>query len=129
MLLNNLYKILLLEKDSNGYMVKAQIELNPGHPIFDGHFPGNPVLPGVCTVQIIREILEQVMDKPLWMTGATNIKYLGFIVPTNQPRVEYVLQLKHTDEGVLTCSASVLSNGTAVCSFKGEFRAEVGGNR
>ena len=28
------------------------VEIDPTHPIFEGHFPDQPVLPGVCMVQI-----------------------------------------------------------------------------
>lgn len=34
-----------------------RVRLDAAHPIYAGHFPGNPVLPGVCTLQIVRECL------------------------------------------------------------------------
>jgi len=33
-------------------IVKADITLNPLHPIFEAHFPGRPILPGVYMVQL-----------------------------------------------------------------------------
>ena len=30
------------------------VELNPQHPVYKGHFPDMPVAPGVCNIQIIR---------------------------------------------------------------------------
>ena len=32
--------------------LKAIIELNPAHDVFKGHFPNNPVTPGVCMLQV-----------------------------------------------------------------------------
>lgn len=36
-----------------------RVRLDAAHPVYAGHFPGNPVLPGVCTLQIVRECLER----------------------------------------------------------------------
>jgi 3-hydroxyacyl-[acyl-carrier-protein] dehydratase len=37
----------------------VKIELNPTHAIFSGHFPNNPILPGVCALQIAKELLQK----------------------------------------------------------------------
>jgi 3-hydroxyacyl-[acyl-carrier-protein] dehydratase len=51
---------------SNGSSsLEASFLLNPKHAIFAGHFPGQPVVPGVCMLQIIKEGLEQALDKKL----------------------------------------------------------------
>jgi 3-hydroxyacyl-[acyl-carrier-protein] dehydratase len=99
----------------------AEIELDASHPLFEGHFPGNPILPGVCTVQIIRELLEQSMQKSLSMTKAGNIKYLGFVNPVTMPVLMFQLQIKSAEAADIICSATVSAHGASVCSFKGEF--------
>jgi 3-hydroxyacyl-[acyl-carrier-protein] dehydratase len=121
MLLNKLYKITGLHEntDTSGFM--AEIELNPRHPLFEGHFQGNPILPGVCTVQIIKELLEQSVQKPLRMTKAANIKYLGFVNPLTMPLLTFQFQVKSADASTISCFAFVSARGVSVCSFKGEF--------
>ncbi len=99
----------------------AEIELDASHPLFEGHFPGNPILPGVCTVQIIRELVEQFLQKSLYMTKAGNIKYLGFVNPVTMPLLSFQVNLKEADNRIILCSASVSAPGISVCSFKGEF--------
>ena len=47
MLLDNFYTILSSES-SDSTIWTIQIKLNPGHPVYQGHFPGHPVVPGVC---------------------------------------------------------------------------------
>jgi 3-hydroxyacyl-[acyl-carrier-protein] dehydratase len=121
MLLNKLYTIRNLDKSADGSGFKAEIELDPGHPVFEGHFPGNPILPGVCTVQIIRELLEQSLQKSLLMSKAGNIKYLGFVNPVTMPVLSFHLQIKSTDAACISCSATVSAQGISICSFKGEF--------
>ena len=121
MLLNKLYKTRSLDTNSDGSGFMAEIELDPNHPLFEGHFPGNPILPGVCTVQIIRELLEQSVQKSLRMTKAGNIKYLGFVNPATMPLLAFQLQIKPAEGTNIFCSATVSSRGVSVCSFKGEF--------
>jgi 3-hydroxyacyl-[acyl-carrier-protein] dehydratase len=121
MLLNNLYTLssfgFSVAKDN----ISARILLNNEHPVFKGHFPGNPILPGVCTVQIIRELLEKAMEKELMLIKASNIKYLGFINPTTIPEIQFDLIIKNTETGSVGCNATVSAAGNALCSFKGEF--------
>jgi 3-hydroxyacyl-[acyl-carrier-protein] dehydratase len=121
MLLNKLYKITSLNANADGSGFLAEIELDASHPLFEGHFPGNPILPGVCTVQIIRELLEQSLHKSLSMTKAGNIKYLGFVSPVTMPVLTFQLQVKSADAATISCSAMVSAPGASVCSFKGEF--------
>lgn len=53
MLLENFYKIIHIKEREDGKQ-EIEIELNPGHVLYQGHFPGQPVVPGVCTLQIIK---------------------------------------------------------------------------
>lgn len=121
MLLNKLYVLSSLELSEEQDKITAYILLNREHPVFEGHFPGNPILPGVCTVQIIREILEMSLGKDLLLTRAGNIKYLGFINPVTTSEIHFDLVLKNPETGPLSCSALVSAGGTTLCSFKGEY--------
>ena len=121
MLLNDLYTINDVRKDNANNAVKISITLNPSHRIFPGHFPGNPVLPGVCTVQIIKELLSDHLKKELILKKAGTIKYLSFINPEVNRIMDVELQLKDAEDGLLACTAKVFYEAKVFCSFKGEF--------
>ncbi len=121
MLVNKLYKVRSLSSNPDGSGLQAEIELYPDHPVFGGHFPGNPILPGVCTVQIIKELLEQSLQKSLRMTKAGSIKYLGFVNPVSMPKLTFRLQVKTMESSHISCSATVSAIEQTVCSFKGEY--------
>ena len=53
MLLENFYKIIHIKEREDGKQA-IEIELNPGHVLYQGHFPGQPVVPGVGSVVIER---------------------------------------------------------------------------
>ena len=77
----------------------AKITINKDHIIFKGHFPGNPVMPGVCMIQIIKEITEKIVNKTLFMQSANNIKFMAIINPFLTPELELQLEIIET-EGV-----------------------------
>lgn len=60
------------------------ILLNPNHQVYKGHFPGQPVVPGVIQVQILRELLEQAFNKKFFIKEVISAKYLNVIVPDNK---------------------------------------------
>jgi 3-hydroxyacyl-[acyl-carrier-protein] dehydratase len=122
--LNDLYTIKNIRRDINSNKITIQIELNHSHGIFKGHFPGNPILPGVCTVQILKELLTGHLKKNLVLKKAGSIKYLSFINPEVNKLLNFNLQLKDGEEGQIFCNATVFYEATVFCSFKGEFGAK-----
>ncbi len=121
MLLNNLYTIESCESSPAGDKITFVVLLNKEHAVFSGHFPGNPILPGVCTVQIIRELLEVKLGKAFRLVRAGNIKYLGFINPLTEAHVRFELLIRPAEAGTTGCQATVSARGSVRCSFKGEY--------
>ena len=85
-LLNDFFKILNYEPSPGS--VKARISINKDHKILEGHFPGLPIVPGVCMMQIIREIMEVVIEKSMSLTAADNMKFLSVINPEQNTEVD-----------------------------------------
>ena len=65
-ILTDFYTLQSSEKEENGRFI-AKITLNKDHDIFNGHFPGNPVTPGVCMMQIVKELTEEFTGKQLFL--------------------------------------------------------------
>lgn len=97
MLLKDFYIVNSLTHD-NG-QATASITINKDHEIFKGHFPDNPVTPGVCMMQIIKELTEQVINKKLLMESASNVKFMAIINPENTPDLNLILDIIETDTG------------------------------
>ncbi len=93
-ILKNFYSVENIEQQDSVY--SAYITLNPRHEIFGGHFPGNPVTPGVCMMQIVKELTEKITDKKLTLTSASNVKFMAIINPEETP--ELTLELNITEE-------------------------------
>lgn len=98
MLIKNLYKILSIERE--GDKVNTTIFIYKEHEVFKGHFPNDPVMPGVCMIQIIKEITEQVVDKKLFMAQSNNIKFKAIINPETHPELQLQLTIKNDREHI-----------------------------
>jgi 3-hydroxyacyl-[acyl-carrier-protein] dehydratase len=67
------------------------------HAIFKGHFPGQPVLPGVCMMEMVAEITGDHLKKSLRISGGPLIKFLRMIDPQINPVI--CLEIKYSESG------------------------------
>lgn len=68
--------------------LKANIVLNEMDDVFKGHFPKNPILPGVAQLEIIKEILSVEFNRPVELKQLVNCKYLKIINPIESKQIE-----------------------------------------
>jgi 3-hydroxyacyl-[acyl-carrier-protein] dehydratase len=99
------------------------VSLNASHPIYQGHFPGKPVVPGVCQVQMIKELVEKAAGHPLNLTESDNIKFLSMINPKVNPQLEIHLIIKVISEQKYAATATIVSGATLFLKFKGKFES------
>lgn len=73
------------------------LRINVAHPVFAGHFPDNPIVPGAILLQICCNLLSQTLNKKMVLTEAKNIKYLNIILPNQNPEISYIIQWENFD--------------------------------
>lgn len=78
----NLYNI--LNKETDGEVTTYTISLLPSCVIYAAHFPGMPITPGVCQIQIVKELLEDNLNKALTIQGVRNAKFVSVLSPENK---------------------------------------------
>jgi 3-hydroxyacyl-[acyl-carrier-protein] dehydratase len=110
MLIEGLYTIQSLEQ--NDQEVKASVKLNAAHDVFKGHFPDSPVMPGVCMIQMIKEITEQTLGKKLFLNVASNVKFMAIINPVVNETIDLLLTISES-EGIVKVK-NVTSYGDTV---------------
>lgn len=98
-ILTDFYTLKSSEKAENGSFV-ANISLNKDHDIFKGHFPGNPVTPGVCMMQIVKELTEEFTGKKLFLKSASNVKFMAIINPFETPDLVLQLDINQGEEEI-----------------------------
>lgn len=117
MLIAQLYNV--LSRETTGDMAwLVNVELNDKHSIYQGHFPGNPVLPGVCTLQIIKECLDELMGTTLQYAQVSSCKFLSAINPTLTPRLQIALTAKPLEDGQIQLVAEGKTGDTDFIKLK-----------
>ena len=100
--------------DQHDGKINAILEINAKHTIFEGHFPGQPVVPGVCMMQMVKEILESVEGKRLLIDEAPNIKLLSVLNPNENNVVDSSISIdERVGDNQLKISATI-TNGSVV---------------
>lgn len=116
---NKLYKV--IQKDSAGLKGSFVLELNPSCFIYQAHFPGEPITPGVCIVQMGKELLEELLGE-VWqrkveteITKVKNVKFLSVISPNESTVINFQIKKVEVSEKdpEIKAQISVLSEDEA----------------
>lgn len=68
-----------------GEALTAIIGYDAEHAVFEGHFPGNPIVPGVCTINMLTDIVRLQLGAGYELQGAASVKFLQLIRPGDRP--------------------------------------------
>lgn len=105
---NSLYCI--VSKEEAEASVSYDIQLDANHFIYQVHFPGEPITPGVCIIQIAKELLEDVVGERLLIQAVKNVKFLHVISPVEMPHITYVFEKITFDDTMKTTKVVALVN-------------------
>jgi 3-hydroxyacyl-[acyl-carrier-protein] dehydratase len=104
-----------------GFDIKADLVINAAHKIFEGHFPGHPVVPGVCMMQMVKEIIEQVIGKKTNLASAGEMKFLAIIDPQENTNIQAALKYNIEENGKMAVTAALFKDERIYFKFKGQF--------
>ena len=108
---NNLYKI--ESESADGY----RVSLIADSIIYKAHFPGKPITPGVCIIQIASELLGLLTGLTLSLIEVVNAKYLAVINPLETPEVTYTFSKFVRDDAARTLKVQVVvTSETTTCT-------------
>lgn len=110
------YKIKLNEAGH----IKALLSINRHHGIFKGHFPENPVTPGVTQLEMIRQVLSCCIEKDLMLTEAKDFKFIAPILPPNTDGIELNIDYKK-EQGKISTRCVLSRNEQVFTKIRGTF--------
>lgn len=65
----------------------SEVEIGPDSPWFSGHFPGDPIVPGVAQLGLVLEALQQTREHPITITEISRIRFRRIIRPNEPIRI------------------------------------------
>ncbi|WP_207798847.1 3-hydroxyacyl-ACP dehydratase [Taibaiella soli] len=116
--MNDFYTVHDLKQEEN--TVTGKILFNQQHEIFKGHFPGQPVVPGVCTMQIVKEIVAQQTGTTLTIRNTGQVKFLQLILPEVAPVFTISWKIAGNE---LSVDASFKNDQTAIFKMTAQMEA------
>jgi 3-hydroxyacyl-[acyl-carrier-protein] dehydratase len=140
MLMNDLF--IVNEWRPGDGTLTATFHLPASHRIFEGHFPGRPVVPGACLVELVREMAGSLMGEDMLLIRADQVKFIKMIVPVPDGSVTMTGSARDGDvtmtvtgkqrqagewqAGEWQVVAEALYGGSVCFRFRGIFRAGSG---
>ena len=92
--------------------IEADIHVPPDSPWFSGHFPGDPILPGVAQIGMVKDVIRQARGQDLSVSGVRRVRFKQIIRPDDKLKL-VAAPLK---ENTGAYSFRILVENEAVCS-------------
>lgn len=107
LLKKHFYTVESTSTESNTHKVVVKIDAK--HSIFKGHFPQQPVVPGVCTIQMVKECLSDLLGKSIRYTSIPMCKFISSIIPSDDPvELSIVVGSENSFQAVVSLNGAVM---------------------
>ena len=111
-LIGDFYNIEKSVPVADGMVYGFDVRLNPEHFIFKAHFPGHPITPGVCLMQMVAELASVAEGCNLFVRNIKNVKYTGVVSPDDNTRLSFIFTSRtETGDGGLKVQTLVTAAG------------------
>lgn len=92
------------------------IEFDPAFAGFDGHFEGNPIVPGVCLIELARVHAEQVLNRELRTETINQCRFRSPVLSGMSANCK--LHLCPLDEHHVRIQSAIRVGGTLACQVR-----------
>lgn len=106
-----------------GESIHATFYVDPAREIFKGHFPGEPLLPGVYTVESMAQAADVLLlsteryagKVPLFL-GINNVRFAKKILPGETLELRGSILRERQEKAIATCAVEVYTHGELAAS-------------
>lgn len=117
MLIKDFYTVVSCEKAQNS--IVCRVKLNADHEVYKGHFPQRPITPGVCNIQIIKEIAQMLTGNKYSFKKIDKCRLPAMVTPDGTPDLDVKVDFIDP-ENPLKISASIFFDQTIFMALSGE---------
>jgi 3-hydroxyacyl-[acyl-carrier-protein] dehydratase len=116
----------IVDLDVSGRTARAEAIVPQTSTIFEGHFPGRPLMPGVLLIESMAQTSGWLIiglvkfERMPFLAAVKEAKLRTFVVPGD--RLEISASLVHDGSGFALTKAAVTVGGKTVCSAELTFR-------
>ncbi len=93
--------------------ITARVEFSGESPWFEGHFPQEPILPGIAQLAVVHDLLCKALEENLPVREVSRVRFKRKINPHDRLTVTVTLSdnLKDPHKFRLTCGDDLVCNG------------------
>lgn len=113
---NKYYELVGIVRE--GEEARFRIRLLPECEVYRGHFPGNPVCPGVCNIEVVRECAMRLSGRKLFISHVKQCRLTAVATPAECSELDVVLRMQ-PGEGAFAVSAKMMDGGKTYLEYKG----------
>lgn len=109
----------IVDLDLRNKTVRAEAEIPENSTIFEGHFPGYPLMPGVLLIETMAQtsgwlIIGHVkFERMPFLAAVKEAKFRTFVTPGT--KLDVTAQIIHDGSGYAVTKASIKVAGKAIC--------------
>ena len=89
----------------------ARVTTDSGSPWFAGHFPGDPVLPGIAQLKMVADLIAGLKKNELYLTGLSRVRFKKIVRPGEPLDIHAVPASKENQYAF-----RITSSGRDICS-------------
>ena len=93
------------------------INLNSEHFIYKAHFPNNPITPGVCIVQIVKELYSYQTNKKFFLNKIKNMKFSHPIIPNEHKQITVKISSASEDNKTHKLKVEIINSDILFTKF------------
>jgi 3-hydroxyacyl-[acyl-carrier-protein] dehydratase len=98
MLLKDFYSVLNSSEENGKH--STQIKINKKHELYNGHFPGRPVTPGVILMNLFKEEAERRCGYKLQFKRGNNVKFMAVVDPNSDAILNLETEITEENQGI-----------------------------
>ncbi len=117
-LVKDYYTITRQYKEGESYVF--EVDLNEKCAVYQGHFPEEPIAPGVCNIQLIKECAEIAIQQKLQLQVLQRCRFLKLIIPQENKSFMIKINVGFSEEKCMVF-AQVIAEQEIYLDLKGIF--------
>ncbi len=103
-----------VENMEEGSHIVTRFHVTPDWNIFQGHFPGAPVLPGIYTVECMGQAADILLlscaryaGTTPFLVGINDIRFISKVAPGDTLEIHATISSERLEKGIVACTAEV----------------------
>ena len=109
----------IIDLDLAGLTIRCEATVPTASTIFEGHFPGYPLMPGVLLIETMAQtsgwlvVAANRFERMPFLAAVKDAKLRTFVTPGQVLSIS--AELKHEGSGYAITEASIAADGKSVC--------------